>query len=491
LENLSMRSLQEQVERQVRAEWDSLLGTIAYWQEQVNGGDEWPLPLKELVEDAAFFAHRYRERFGAVVEDGGVIEALHRTNTDPWTVQHQAREALLQEWDTVRQALEQRQIPRYSQRLAVLEAVAAESINPIFPDLSSKTIVYFHKVFDITRFAFSRMPVIGVPFSALDLPESWLSIPHETGHYVFWNVTPSLIEFAAFYAEMEQRVIGALTEAIAQREMETGHFKRSGEIYRTWLLWMNEIFADIYGTLVAGPASGWGIQQILRSRLNRGDLYHSHEASDHPDPYIRPFIHIHTLRAMTQASGYDAYEEAADVLQAAWRTSWNDENLEQTLFTPDNWGSMREVVETDVKYVVDAILNTPLWENGASLITLFREGLFYTPERHDKALDAIVRLRAGETVDVHSPLEMGIIAQLALVDGVGYSGLKEAFTYEAPPAGPEEIDRGLWFEEFIANATGNSDPHLQLLAWRRIIGSTASEVAYGGLIGHHHPHSHG
>lgn len=371
-----MRTLTEQTQELVQAEWNSLLATMDYW---VSAADELPAPVRELVRDAHYFAYRYKEIFDSIAGDGEVVKILHDEKTDVWTVQHQAREALLSEWDTVRQAVEQHLSRRYAEHLPRLERMAAESIAPLFPELAGEAIVYFHKVFDITRFAFSRMPVIGVPFSALDLPDSWLSIPHEAGHYVFWNGTPSLTEFAAFYAEMERRVIRALTKAFKKREAQGGHFKRSGEIYRTWLLWMNEIFADIYGTLVAGPASGWAIQRILRTRLNQGDLYHSHEDPDHPDAYIRPFVHIATLTAMAEASNGDFREallEAAKALGEAWRESWSDENLERTLFTPDNWGSMQEVLEIDLPLVVRAILDTRL-PGGISLRSRFSDGAFY------------------------------------------------------------------------------------------------------------------
>ena len=80
------------------------------------------------------------------------------------------------------------------------------------------------------------------------------------------------------------------------------------------LRWLNEIFADIYGTLIAGPAIGWSMQRLLRSRLNRRDLFHIHEDPDHPDPYIRPFVHSVTLRRMAELTKAGEFAEQLRVV---------------------------------------------------------------------------------------------------------------------------------------------------------------------------------
>ena len=349
---MTSRSLPPLAQEMVDAEWNSLLLSMDYWDDLVQR-QEMSAHIQALVRDTRYFTDRYLSFFEDVP-----TKDLSQDATDPWTVLNQARESLLTEWDTIRQALEQRINDRYMPTLAALDQLAKESLQALFPSQAENVVTYLHKTCDITRFAFSRMPIIGAPFSALHLPESWLSIPHEAGHYIFWNSTSTMGEFANFYAALEEAVIKALSETLGRRT-EAGHFRRTGEIYRSWSTWLNEIFADIYGTLIAGPAIGWSMQRLLRSRLNRRDLFHIHEDPDHPDPYIRPFVHSVTLRRMAELTKAGEFAEqfraAAGKLDASWRKSWPESDPAAQLYTPDGWGSMDELLSEDLPAVISSV----------------------------------------------------------------------------------------------------------------------------------------
>ena len=318
--------------------------------------------------------------------------------------------------------------------LAALDQLAKECLQALFPSQAENAVTYLHKTYDITRFAFSQMPIIGAPFSALHLPESWLSIPHEAGHYIFWNGTATMGEFARFYAALEEAVIGALSETLGRRT-EAGHFRRTGEIYRSWSTWLNEIFADIYGTLIAGPAIGWSMQRLLRSRLNRRDLFHIHDDPDHPDPYIRPFIHSVTLRRMAELTEPGEFAEqlrtAADELDASWRESWSEGDPAAQLYTPDGWGSMDELLKEDMPAVIRALMAVKLGSLGCTLAECFGQNRFYTPECHQQITKAAKLLVQGEPVlDVASKLQMSAIAQLAIVDSADPASVRRNFGFE-------------------------------------------------------------
>jgi len=218
--------LSQLAQETVNAEWDSLLLSMDYWDNFVHW-QEMPAHIQALVRDARHFSYQYKDFFASIPP-----EQLMHDATDEWTVLHQAHECLLNEWDTIRHALEQRTNERCIPTLKALDQLAAESLQTLFPDVAGSTITYLHKLYDVTRFAFSSQPIIGAPFSALHLPESWLSIPHEAGHYIFWNSTTTMGEFAQFYATLEQAVIGALAETLGQRQGRE-HFRHTGEIYRS------------------------------------------------------------------------------------------------------------------------------------------------------------------------------------------------------------------------------------------------------------------
>lgn len=471
----------------VNAEWNSLLLSMDYWDDLVQR-QELPVHIRALVRDARDFTHRYLRFFDAVPS-----RQLQQDSTDEWTVLHQARGLLLTEWDTIRLALEQRTNDHYIPTLVVLDQLATESLRALFPAQAEKAVTYLHKTYDITRFAFSQVPIIGAPFSALHLPESWLSIPHEAGHYIFWNGTATMGEFASFYAALEEAVINALSETLGKRT-GTGHFRRTGEIYRTWFVWLNEIFADIYGTLVAGPAIGWSMQRLLRSRLNRRDLFHIHDDPDHPDPYIRPFIHSITLRRMAELTEAGEFAEqlraAADELDASWRESWPEGDPAVDLSTPDNWGSMDELLREDMPAVIGALMEVRLGNLDCTLAECFRQNRFYTHEDHRRIMEAAdLLIKQVPAPDVASKLQVSAIAQLAIVHGADPAFVRHSFGFETqaqPPA--SDPDRSQPFDVFVRNVTGQKGKPGQQRAWRRVLKATASEVAYNNW--HHHTHQH-
>jgi hypothetical protein len=468
----------------VEAEWNSLMLSMEEWDNYP--GELKPQHIPDLVTEARSFAYLFKNYF----EDTLPNANLQEDGTDQWTVLHQAREVLLAEWDTIRQMLEQRVDKRYQSKLVELDQLTKESLEGVLPEQAQNALTYLHKTYNVTRFAFSKTPIVGAPFSALHLPESWLSIPHEAGHFIFWNMTTTMGDFARFYAELEKSVIDALATTLGKRQGE-GHFRRTGEIYRTWLLWLNEIFADIYGTLVAGPASGWSMQIMLRSQLNRRDLYHVHDDPDHPDPYIRPFIHIATLRYMAELTPDKTFQgellQEANALEDGWRRGWNGEDPANSLFTPDNWGSMDELLKEDLPAVVRAIMQVDLG-NGMTLAQSFMKDIFYTAERHQEVMGIVETLNSNEgTVDVQSKLTVCVAAQLAIVRGADPVAVRQKLNFGTQPQIFKIDDSRLnQFEVFQENVIGQAQ---SAQAWRRVLKSTASEVVYNGWH-HGHAHSH-
>jgi len=474
----------------VDAGWDSLLTSVDAWLQYAED-NELPEGLVKLVKDARDFAHRYRDYFTNLPEAVITLETV-----DPWNLVDQARESLVKEWDILRQALEQRSNPFYEPRLKEMDELARECLEPLFPlEVAQVSKTYLHKIYDITRFAFSEIPLLGAPFAALHLPETWLAIPHEAGHYIFWNSTKTLEEFAGFYSSLETTMVKALEASQAELKLR-GYFRRSGEVYRIWLAWLNEIFADIYGTLLAGPAVGWGIQSVLRARLGMRDLYHLHEDEDHPHPYLRPYIHITTLRQMAKFCAGNSpdlateLEKAADNQERSWLDSWPPDTAD-TLPTPDNWGSMEDVVHKEVVNVVAGLLATPLGFEDQPDLTLkivFEQGKLYTEARHQKIVDAIERIKTEPTVRLETRLELCAVAQLAIAEGLDPQMVHRKLGFDLSPGGLEDDPgRKERFTLFLQNTTGKTEEEEQDRAWRRVVGFDIEEAVRHW---HSHPHFH-
>jgi hypothetical protein len=480
-------------ERTARANWNSTFRSMDFWAKAEKRNI--PQGMIDLAKEARYFIRKYEAFFEPVEQ---VLDPEEKDEFTRATILHSALGTALEEWDTIRHALEQRENDRYDSILAELDTLSVECLSPLFGRERFKNggvYTYIHKLFDIRRFAFSSTPLIGAPYDALNAPEAWLAIPHETGHYVFWNGTNTFESFSRFYFELQKYVLQVLEIAIQKRV--TGNlFRRKGLAFQTWMNWIDEIFADVFGTLVAGPAYAWSMQSNLRAQFSLRDLYHSHEEPEHPDPFIRPFIHISALREMANVSEGDLkYQlvEEADSLKESWEKGWFDTDVDgqiKKLPTPNNIGSMRDILDNEVPWIVKTVLNTSLGENlPKPLIEYFKEGVLYNQDFHGKCVTTAQQIANGEKVQVSSPLEKSVAAQLAIVQGAEPVYVHQVLGYggkEDEPEANEELDAR--FNEFIANVTQGKTPKEQLDGWRRVLGYSLMDQAFHW---HTHPHYHG
>lgn len=144
---------------------------------------------------------------------------------------------------------------------------------------TTTTLTYLQKSTKVRVIPYAPVAFIGVPRTAVgyesgegdETERDLLAIAHEVGHYVFWH--------------------GKTTNAKG-KEVSLQALLRVGlPDDPSWRLnWLEEIFADVYGTIVAGPVLAKGFQEILFDSLNLLEDDHVH-----PIPVIRPFIYLATL----------------------------------------------------------------------------------------------------------------------------------------------------------------------------------------------------
>lgn len=147
------------------------------------------------------------------------------------------------------------------------------------------SVTYFQKSADIRVIPYAQVALIGVPRTLLnvrdretvypDAPDvvyrDYLAIPHEVGHYVYNN---------GRYAE--RRILDYLRKLVENRPI--------------WLKrWLEEIFCDVYGALVAGPVIALDFQDLL---LRADQERFLEDDGDHPIEAIRPYIYTEALRLL-------------------------------------------------------------------------------------------------------------------------------------------------------------------------------------------------
>ncbi len=204
--------------------------------------------------------------------------------------------------------------------LIVTDKLAAMALTPfqhLITDSSDVIpITYFSQEIHIRRLPYvDNFVLVGLTYdlsidSSLEtaLPFELMAIPHEVGHFIYHH---GKLEPDSQYAYQ------SLAE-VRQNEAFLNH---------PYHHWFEEIFADLYGCMVAGPLTALGLLALLatgdRQRLLLDD-------EEHPTPILRPFFLSEMLRILSEKSGqwqsgpdaakvYD-FSDVAKSLDANWTT---------------------------------------------------------------------------------------------------------------------------------------------------------------------------
>ena len=241
----------------------------------------------------------------------------------------------------IHQAFHQRQIPTLCAKLFAADNFARMALKPAIasgflgmraPDVTC----YLNKAVEIRLLPYHEMVLIGIPFTAdivlgkdiLELSSAayvstdYLAIPHEIGHYLYqYGQAP-----ASFAQTSPHPLAKRPLAKIVQGQLQDKLAKQPDRLQRsTWIYtWLEEIFADAYGCLVAGPVSVLGFLQVLADGLPSA----LQEQSDkHPLAVLRPLIQTQILRTIQNPFGEPLYRAEADQLDAHWqqwvKTHWS------------------------------------------------------------------------------------------------------------------------------------------------------------------------
>ena len=194
----------------------------------------------------------------------------------------------------------QRQQPHLQKTLTRADQLAQAALNVAVDNgllRQCGVLTYFNKSANIRLIPYAPLALVGVPFSATTTDMDFLAIPHEVGHFVYHHA-PGLA--AALHARIP--------------------------LYPNWInRWIEEIFADVYGALVAGPIIGLSFQHILSD--NAQETFVADDGI-HPPDAIRPSTYSTVLRQLN-------YPNAADALDKAWQEQLAERH-QPNAFQPHN-----------------------------------------------------------------------------------------------------------------------------------------------------------
>ena len=181
--------------------------------------------------------------------------------------------------------------------LALADKVGYEALKPaIKGNILGKTavITYFQKTADVRVVPYAPVALIGIPYSCVDFENNardFLAIPHEIGHYVFQHAKHPTNNIR----------LKALLHSIITEEPNWRN------------AWLEEIFADVYGAIVAGPAIALDFQEYLFDNLDLTD-----DDGVHPVSAIRPDIYTHTLSKLKGTEKPRLFLKSPSVLNDNW-----------------------------------------------------------------------------------------------------------------------------------------------------------------------------
>lgn len=206
---------------------------------------------------------------------------------------------------------------------ALLPAIEYKLLPFTEGDVEQVTVLtYFQKAPHIRMIPYASVALVGIPFTTLsEYPEpqvtdgesakpeegegvphqvgnarDLLSIPHEIGHYVYRHGS-----------YQNSRLQNALHQALLGQP--------------DWLAdWAEEIFADVYGVLVAGPVIVRDFQDIMKDNelvtLVKGD-------STHPTPVLRPLLYADALDLLAGRADEPIKTALQELAKEAVKR-WND-----------------------------------------------------------------------------------------------------------------------------------------------------------------------
>lgn len=319
-----------------------LMQDLAWWSEHAPATGDTTLAkgIRNCLGEMTSFFQEYYDYFksnaGQLPDDRPL-----------YTVLRTVVRKLLEQSDTITRVLAQRRSESpYSDELLDADKQAKQHYDRFtgFKPSSDRPIVYYEKQYQITRFAYGPPPIIAIPLADRGL--STLPVAHEEGHYVYWNgvnsrsyravrerftnMLTTRLEAGCLKEFLENTAAGTSRGPVMQRALE--QLRRSlddpnvesqlKQARTRWEGWLEETFADVFGTLVAGMDFAKSSQSRLLRDIITSDSDLMWDDSQHPAAALRPFIATETLRYIGIPT------KDIDDLEAAWGTALEKSEVE-------------------------------------------------------------------------------------------------------------------------------------------------------------------
>ncbi len=284
--------------------------------------------------------------FGLTVEHEGIA-----TDYPPEHVLSVILDQISFDLEAIEQAANQR-LSHNSQvydALEVADEIARRALKPAltqFQLAGTRLVTYFQKSASIRVIPYASVALIGIPYTATNVKRDFLAIPHEVAHYLYWH--------------------GKINGRTIQQELTERVPKEPKWCYE----WLEEIFADVYGCLIAGPTIALSFQDL---QLRRTPQQFVENDKEHPTPILRPNIYTKILKRYFSTWG--------DALDIRWNGGRKQEGKRQKR-SPKNEFNHSEnpgepvgaAISTEAAVNDRAAANKPIDKVIANILAVLSEG---------------------------------------------------------------------------------------------------------------------
>lgn len=183
---------------------------------------------------------------------------------------------------------------------AIQQAIKRELL-----DAQTTVLTYFQKAASIRVIPYAPVALIGIPYTCISVPRDYLAIAHEVGHYVYRHRQGN-----RQYMPVDRSFTNImLDEALAQ-----------------YADWQEEMYADIYGALIAGPMIALSFQDLSLEHSGEGFIK---DDGDHPTPTLRPYLYNKVLHSRN--TSINKWSSFASKLDTRWNAILDERNSDRKL----------------------------------------------------------------------------------------------------------------------------------------------------------------
>jgi hypothetical protein len=254
--------------------------------------------VAQVLVDFRRFSLEYLEFFDILKNS----PQLNQTSISEDRLKSRVLQAFNDYWAPLGEIAAQRQLKPYREHLETLTTYATDLLGTFLNQNASRgVLVYFNKANAIRYYPYTDIAFIAMPYTQL-ISKDRMSIPHEIGHYLYWNMADSLANVRTKHRQLNDQAEQLLRQAV---ETVWSEKQEQDAVVRMCLEWLEEIYCDIVGARLAGKEFVNSFQQLIKNQADKAeDLVFNDR--HHPPLCLRAFLREFALQQTHQEkSGVD------------------------------------------------------------------------------------------------------------------------------------------------------------------------------------------